>query len=135
MKMVDLFVAQLEREAAISRRSLERVPEGRPDWKPHEKSMPLQYLSTLVASMPSWIEMAILQDELDLATGEKPPAWTKNGELLDTQAVALGDSILLTTRLNDREHENLLITPPFRERSRIIPLTSEDLGPTGSSRN
>ena len=92
MKMVELFGAQLEREAAISRRSLERVPEGRPDWKPHEKSMPLQYLSTLVASMPSWIEMAILQDELDLATGEKPPAWTKNGELLDTheKAVARG---------------------------------------------
>jgi uncharacterized damage-inducible protein DinB len=92
MKMVELFGAQLEREAAISRRSLERVPEGKADWKPHEKSMPLGYLSTLVASMPSWVEMAILMDALDLATGEKPPAWTKNSELLDTheKSVARG---------------------------------------------
>jgi len=73
MKMTDLFLAQLEREAVVSRRVLERVPEGRPDWKPHEKSMPLGYLSTLVASMPSWIALAITQDELDL----NPPGGSK----------------------------------------------------------
>lgn len=31
MKMTDLFSAQLEREATLNRRALERVPEGRPD--------------------------------------------------------------------------------------------------------
>ena len=59
MKLADLFAAQLEREAAVSRRVLERVPEGRPDWKPHEKSMALGYLATLVATMPSWIAMTV----------------------------------------------------------------------------
>jgi uncharacterized damage-inducible protein DinB len=66
MKLTDLFLAQLEREAVITRRALERVPEGRPDWKPHQKSMPLGYLSRLVATMPGWIALEILQDELDL---------------------------------------------------------------------
>jgi uncharacterized damage-inducible protein DinB len=89
MRIVDLFGAQLEREAAISRRSLERVPEGRPDWKPHEKSMPLGYLSMLVATMPSWIAMAILQDDLDLATGAKPTTWSKNRELLEAHDKAV----------------------------------------------
>jgi uncharacterized damage-inducible protein DinB len=70
MKMTDLFAAQMEREAAINRRVLERVPEGKGDWKPHDKSMSLGYLSYLVANMPSWVENAINRDELDL----NPPA-------------------------------------------------------------
>ena len=41
MKLTDMFLAELEREAAGTRRTLERVPEGRNDWKPHEKSMPM----------------------------------------------------------------------------------------------
>jgi hypothetical protein len=86
MNMTDFFLAQLEREAVGCRRAVERVPEGRPDWKPHEKSMPLGYLATLVATMPSWIAMAILQDELDLnppgGSGYRPPAWSTNRELL-----------------------------------------------------
>jgi uncharacterized damage-inducible protein DinB len=73
MKMTDFFSAQLEREAAATRRALERVPEGRSDWKPHEKSMGLGRLSNLVASMPSWVGMIVDQDELAL----DPPGGSK----------------------------------------------------------
>jgi uncharacterized damage-inducible protein DinB len=66
MKLIELFAGQLEREAVISRRVLEHAPEGKGDWKPHEKSMGLGYLSFLVASMPIWVDMAISRDELDL---------------------------------------------------------------------
>jgi hypothetical protein len=67
--MTELFLGELEREGAATRRVLERVPEGRNDWKPHEKSMPLGYLATLVARMPAWVAMMIKQDELDFAAG------------------------------------------------------------------
>ena len=86
MKMTDFFLAQLDREVPPSRRALERVPEGRPDWKPHEKSMPLGYLTTLVATMPAWIAMMVRQDSLGLrpvsGAGYKPPATDTKAKLL-----------------------------------------------------
>lgn len=66
MKLNQLFLEQLEVEAKSTRKALERVPEGKNDWKPHEKSMPLGYLAALVAKMPGWIAMMINQDEYDL---------------------------------------------------------------------
>ena len=74
MKMTDFFLAQVEREAPRSRRALEAVPEGKNDWKPHEKSMPLGSLANLVATMPTWISMMVGGDELDIAPKEGQPA-------------------------------------------------------------
>jgi uncharacterized damage-inducible protein DinB len=82
MKIADLLIAELEREAVGTRKALERVPEGRDDWKPHEKSMPLGYLASLIATMPNWVVSIATQDELDIATGEKPDFRT-NRDLLD----------------------------------------------------
>ncbi|MBA3716450.1 MAG: hypothetical protein H0W76_29030 [Pyrinomonadaceae bacterium] len=76
MKMTDLFLAELEREAAATRRTLERMPDGRYDWKPHEKSMALGYLAELVARLPSWTVFTIKQDELELTTHKPPPLRT-----------------------------------------------------------
>ena len=67
MQITDLFAAELDRETARSRRALENLPEGKSDWKPHEKSMAFGYLANLVAIMPTWIAMMLRQDELDIA--------------------------------------------------------------------
>jgi uncharacterized damage-inducible protein DinB len=66
MELKDFFLEQLEREAASTRKVLERVPEGRNDWKPHERSMPLGNLAAMVAAMPGWAGLMIERDELDL---------------------------------------------------------------------
>jgi len=93
MKLTELFLADIEREIPASRRVLERVPEGRYEWKPHEKSMKFGYLATLVATMPSWIDTMVNQDELDFApkggSNYKPPELKTSGELLK----ALEDSV------------------------------------------
>lgn len=85
MKMTDFFLSELEQEATITRRALERVPEGHNDWKPHGKSMPLGYLAALVATMPAWIERMVNYDELDLkspaAAEFKPLEWHTRAEL------------------------------------------------------
>ncbi len=87
MLMTELFLGELEREAAATRRVLERVPEGRGDYKPHEKSMTLARLATLVATMPGWVAMTVNQDELDLSppggAPYRPPECRTRRELLE----------------------------------------------------
>lgn len=89
--IAELLTAELDREAAGTRRALERVPEGRNDWKPHEKSMELGYLAGLVATMLSWVAAIIEQDHLDLASpGEfGTGAFNTNKELLQAFDKAL----------------------------------------------
>ena len=82
MKLSQLFIEHLDRETANTRRALERVPEGKADWKPHAKSMPLGYLATLVATMPSWLTMMVERENLDIGKGEQPSAPRTNRDLI-----------------------------------------------------
>ena len=66
MELQKFYLGQLNREAEASRKAIERVPEGKNDWKPHEKSMPLGNLAALVASMPGWVAMIIDTDEMNM---------------------------------------------------------------------
>ncbi len=86
MELKEFFLKQLEQETALNRKVLERVPEGRNDWKPHQKSMPLGYLAALVAAMPGWIAFMIEGDQLDF---EDPSA-----DKFRTRAVETGAQLL-----------------------------------------
>src|SRR5687768_13852126 len=70
MKMIEMLLAELNRETPRSRRALAEVPEGKFDWKPHEKSMTFGYLTNMIATIPSWIAMAINLEELDIKPKE-----------------------------------------------------------------
>ena len=67
MELTEYFIAELESEAAKSRHALEQVPDGKHDWKPHDRSMIFGYLTEMVATIPNWIAMIVKQDELDVA--------------------------------------------------------------------
>lgn len=67
MQLTKFLLEEFEREVGRSRRVLEQVPEGKYDWKPHEKSMVFGYLANMVATIPQWISMTMTQDELDVA--------------------------------------------------------------------
>jgi uncharacterized damage-inducible protein DinB len=82
MRLPDLYLQQLERETRSTRRLLDQVPEGKSDWKPHPKSMPLGYLTTLVAIMPSWIASIVEREFLDLSAGAAPQQPSNSHELV-----------------------------------------------------
>jgi uncharacterized damage-inducible protein DinB len=70
MKLTEFLRSELDREAERSRRALKEVPEGKYDWKPHQKSMIFGYLADMVATIPTWITMEIKQAELDVAPAD-----------------------------------------------------------------
>jgi uncharacterized damage-inducible protein DinB len=72
MTIAEMLLGQVEREMAATRKMVERVPEGKADWKPHPKSMAMGYLSSLVAMMFGWIATIVERDHLDLASGQRP---------------------------------------------------------------
>ena len=67
MKLNELLLAEYDREVARSRKALEQIPDGKRDWKPHDRSMQFGYLSEMVATIPTWVAMMIDRDELDIA--------------------------------------------------------------------
>ena len=83
MKLTEFLRSELDREVERSRRALKEVPEGKYDWKPHEKSMIFGYLVNMVATIPVWVTMQINQDELDVAPAEGSKIEQKR---LDTSA-------------------------------------------------
>ncbi len=54
MRLVDALARELEQEAPVTRRVLERVPLDRSGWQPHPKSMTLGRLAAWLANAPGW---------------------------------------------------------------------------------
>jgi len=73
MGMSDMIIGEFDHEMGNTRKTLERVPEDKFDWKPHEKSTSLGGLATHLANIPSWTVNTFTQDELDLAPPGAPP--------------------------------------------------------------
>lgn len=98
------MLPEFDHEIANTRKTLERVPETNPEFRPHEKSMPLANLAGHVSEIPFWAVLTLTQDELDLnpADGPKytPPVMTSRAELLaafDAQAKQAREALAATS--------------------------------------
>ena len=58
MALVDALLPEFDHEMTVTRKLLERVPEERFGWKPHEKSYTLGQLAQHVATLPMWGSIA-----------------------------------------------------------------------------
>ena len=62
-----VLLPEFDHEMANTRRALERVPDDKLDFKPHEKSFSLVQLAGHIANVPTWADAILKQDELDMS--------------------------------------------------------------------
>lgn len=73
-----MLLQEMDKESVTTRKMLERVPDDKYDWKPHEKSMSIRQLATHVAELPSWVKMVLTTEELDFARNPYQPEVINN---------------------------------------------------------
>ena len=87
MGLSEALLPEFDHEMANTRKTLERIPEDKLGWKPHEKSGTLSWLATHLANLPSWSVLTLDQDSFDLPSPESrrqtPPANSRK-EVLET---------------------------------------------------
>jgi uncharacterized damage-inducible protein DinB len=66
------FLGELEQEIKATRKVIERVPDDKLGWKPHEKSMTAGELASHLAEIYLWGDVTMKMDELDLAPVDGP---------------------------------------------------------------
>lgn len=83
MALNQALLPEFDHEMANTRKSLERIPEDKSGWKPHQKSMTLGQLATHLATINQWTEAIVSQDSFDVATAPPPANFKSRQELLD----------------------------------------------------
>src|SRR5262249_17717459 len=94
MALKDGLRAEFDHEMGTTRKLLERLPDEKLSWKPHDRSMSLGGLATHLANIPHWGGTIMNDAEFDLAS--RPP----NLDELRSRADVLGhfDSMVKQTR-------------------------------------
>jgi len=93
MTIAESLLPEFDREMAVTRKLLERVPDGQFDWQPHAKSMTLGRLAGHLAELAQWVAVTFTQSSLDVAT-PRPAGYTAPAtrqavlELFDAQVAA-----------------------------------------------
>jgi uncharacterized damage-inducible protein DinB len=87
MTISETLLPEFDQEMAGTRKTLERVPEAKFGWKPHEKSGTMIWLAGHLANLPEWAVYTIKEEALDMApNGVKmspPPTPKSSKELLE----------------------------------------------------
>ncbi len=78
--MNSTMLNEFRAEVAITKRILERVPEEKLTWKPHEKSMALGQLALHLATIPGGIARLAQQDSFDVLGASFVPPQPKSLE-------------------------------------------------------
>ena len=103
MAIVDSLIPEFDHEMATTRKVLERVPEERFDWKPHEKSSSLGVLAKHGATLPTWGTETLMRPEIVLVGNNPPTSATSKSELLTAFDKNVGDARAALAGKSDAE--------------------------------
>ena len=86
MTLNEALLPEFDQEMAGTRKTLERVPENKFGWKPHDKSGTMIWLAGHLSNLPEWAVYTIKEDSLDMAPNgvkmEPPPTPKTSKELM-----------------------------------------------------
>jgi len=71
--MIDPMLMEFDREASMTKKVIERVPQEKIAWRPHAKSMSIGGLAQHLATLPGWMGDTLLLDGYDVASAPKNP--------------------------------------------------------------
>ena len=73
MPISQALLPEFDHEMANTRKCLERIPEDKLDWQPHEKSFDFRRMASHLANLPKWTVMTIAESSFDMEPeGEEP---------------------------------------------------------------
>lgn len=72
MTISEVLLLDYDIEIANTRRTLERIPEKDPEWKPAAKSMPIGRLALHTARLPEFLSSILSTPELDMNKNKFP---------------------------------------------------------------
>jgi uncharacterized damage-inducible protein DinB len=73
MTISEALLSEFDQEMEKTRKTLERVPADRADYKPHEKSMPMGKLASHVAELTGFGLTVLTSPQLDFSAGSYKP--------------------------------------------------------------
>ncbi len=120
MRIAEVLLADFEAEISNTRRTLERVPDDKPKYKPHEKSMSLGKLAMHCATLPLFGYYILEDDGMDFMEPKRPHVpleFTGHAhclEELDKSAQQCRDAL---GRASD---EHMLVKWPFRAGPQVL---------------
>jgi len=102
MRLVDAFVAELEREAETTKRVLARVPNEKLNWQPHPKSMSLGQLASHITRIPGGVAKMLAQPQFEGGPVNTPPPVPANAsELVPNLEASVADAKTILNNFDD----------------------------------
>jgi uncharacterized damage-inducible protein DinB len=118
----EFLLSELQGEVLRSRKALEQLPEGKGEWKPHDKSMKFEYLADMVATIPSWIAVQVTRPDLDLAPADGSSSMPRTKKVTKADFLAaLDESARAATKaLEETSDEHLGTNWQLKQRGTVV---------------